>query len=540
MTLPPRRPVRATTGANALLSLLVVAALTVTIRLPFLLHGDRFFDSDEAVEGLMARHVLKGELPVFLWGQRYKGVPEVYLNAAVFAVTGSSVVALKATTLACFALAVCLQFLLVARMFSHRVAWMATALLVVGPPSLVLWTLSANPEVVLTLLAGAAMGLALLEWERSGSRLSLAIAAGAVGFGLWVHQYILYYVVALAAYAMWTSAALRTRLREIAAGHGLPLWLRVATAAVGAIAAVYFALGLMAFVTSGFDVTIGGLFIGLKNPQKLWRLSAALLILYGGTRFAGQLVQPNHRDERPLALAGLIGFLIGYAPVLAANHGSLSLPLTRMDASDLVHATATIATFIVPMALGFRTPSTEWLPVSPWFGLILAGLVSLSFFALRRRGIPPFFHIFLVAVPIVFVASGSYHDPQSYRYVMPLFGALPVVLAVGIDQMGQWSKLAAAAAFGSLLVMFAAQELAWYQRLVPDTRSPAALECFASNGVRGALADYWMSYKLTFLSGERVIVAPTNGVDRYPPYTEFVRSLDLPAGGQPCQSHLLQ
>src|SRR5688572_31127312 len=58
-----------------------------------------------------------------------------------------------------------------------------------------------------------------------------------------------YYVVAVAAYAVCTSAALRTRLREIADGHGLPSWLRVATAAVGAIAAGYFALGLMAFVT---------------------------------------------------------------------------------------------------------------------------------------------------------------------------------------------------------------------------------------------------------------------------------------------------
>ncbi len=113
---------------------------------------------------------------------------------------------------------------------------------------------------------------------------------------------------------------------------------------------------------------------------------------------------------------------------------------------------------------------------------------------------------------------------------MPLYGALPVVLAVGINHVGQWSKPAAAAVFGAILVLFASQELAWYQRLAPDTRSPATLECFSRNGVKGALADYWLSYKLTFLSGEQVIVAPTNGVDRYPPYTAFVRSLELPAG----------
>src|SRR5947209_17711313 len=87
----------------------VIAGATIAARLPFLLHADRFFDADEAVEGLMARHVLAGEHPLFLWGQRYKGVPEIYLSAAVFRTAGSSVVALKAVTLVCFVVFVCLN-----------------------------------------------------------------------------------------------------------------------------------------------------------------------------------------------------------------------------------------------------------------------------------------------------------------------------------------------------------------------------------------------------------------------------------------------
>jgi hypothetical protein len=55
------------------------------------------------------------------------------------------------------------------------------------------------------------------------------------------------------------------------------------------------------------------------------------------------------------------------------------------------------------------------------------------------------------------------------------------------------------------------------------------------------MADYWLSYKVTFLSGETLILAPTNGVDRYPPYTFFVRSLGPAAdAAQPCRSLLLQ
>ena len=114
--------------------------------------------------------MLQGELPAFLWGQRYKGVPEVYLAAAVFAVAGPSVIALKSVTLACFALFVCLQFLLVERLFSRAIAWMATAFLIVCPPSLVLWSLSANAEVVMTMLAGTVMCLGVDIWRRTGSR----------------------------------------------------------------------------------------------------------------------------------------------------------------------------------------------------------------------------------------------------------------------------------------------------------------------------------------------------------------------------------
>jgi hypothetical protein len=42
--------------------------------------------------------------------------------------------------------------------------------------------------------------------------------------------------------------------------------------------------------------------------------------------------------------------------------------------------------------------------------------------------------------------------------------------------------------------------------------------------VTHARAGYWLAYKLTFLSQERLIVAPVDGVDRYPPYAAAVES----------------
>jgi len=88
--------------------------------------------------------------------------------------------------------------------------------------------------------------------------------------------------------------------------------------------------------------------------------------------------------------------------------------------------------------------------------------------------------------------------------------------------------------------MGAVEQATWYTRLPPETRSGPIIECLTRHGLRGAMADYWLSYKLTFLSGETLILAPSNGVDRYPPYTSFVRSLGPAEAAQPCRSLLLQ
>src|SRR5579862_455220 len=178
-------------------ALVVVVVLVAAARAPFLARGAQFFDADEAVEGLMARHVPAGELPAFMWGQNYKGVPEVYVAAALFAMAGPGVVALKAATLMLFvAFAVC-QFVLLERLFSRRVAWLATLFLVAGPPVLVYWSLSGSGEIAATLLAGSVLVLAWHTWIQTRSAAALAVACAAVGAGLWVQQFIIYYVVAL-------------------------------------------------------------------------------------------------------------------------------------------------------------------------------------------------------------------------------------------------------------------------------------------------------------------------------------------------------
>jgi hypothetical protein len=525
-----------TTAGVSWFRLAIVAAAVTLARLPFLLQASRFFDSDEAVEGLMARHVLGGEFPLYFWGQRYKGVPEVYLSAAALrAWTGGDggVITLKAVTLACFALYACLNFRLLEQCFSRRIAWIATVFVIACPPTMVLWGLSGSADIVMTMLTGTTLLLGFTAWRRNGSRAGLVMAAVSLGFGLWIQQYILYYAAALAVTAVdWTQAG-RARLRQLGAAATLPAWLRISIHLVTTVALVYIALGLAAFFGLGFSVSLPGVAVTVSHPQKMWWIAALLLSIAAAGLSAGLLM----RDRSWRAwLAPALGFLAGFSPAIVGRlfAAGYTAPTGRMDFTGLQSAVSPFAGTALPMVFGFKGSGAERLAVPAWSALVIIAAVVAGYAGLRRARpeavradwgpYPAVFHAFLIVAPVMFLASGSFIDAQSYRYLMPLHAALPVVYAVGIEAVSRTSRIVGLVLFTALATVFTVQQADWYRRLQPDREIQRIIECLDDAGAGAAYADYWLSYKLTFLTAERIIVSPLNAVDRYPPYTAFVRA----------------
>ncbi len=64
-------------------------------------------NSDEAVVGLMTRHIIEGEFPTFFWGQAYGGSQEALLTVPGFAIAGSGWLALRIVPIALYAVAPC-------------------------------------------------------------------------------------------------------------------------------------------------------------------------------------------------------------------------------------------------------------------------------------------------------------------------------------------------------------------------------------------------------------------------------------------------
>jgi hypothetical protein len=64
--------------------------VALVVRIWLVVHTHAVFDGDEALVGIQAERVLRGEFPVYFYGQPYMGSLEVYLIAIVFAILGPS------------------------------------------------------------------------------------------------------------------------------------------------------------------------------------------------------------------------------------------------------------------------------------------------------------------------------------------------------------------------------------------------------------------------------------------------------------------
>ena len=80
------------------IAITIGCALVIARSAVFVWYQQSFFDSDQAIVGLMAKHLSEGRaFPLFFYGQSYMLGVDAWLAALVFLVTGPSVSALHAT-----------------------------------------------------------------------------------------------------------------------------------------------------------------------------------------------------------------------------------------------------------------------------------------------------------------------------------------------------------------------------------------------------------------------------------------------------------
>jgi len=276
-----QQPARGGRDALILALLMILAAL---IRLDFMRATQWSIDSDEAIVGLMGRHILEGRgIPTFYYGQHYMGSLEAIVASGSFALFGATPFTLSLVPLACAVLLVPLMYAL-GRAIAGRIAGLVAALLTAFPPAgLIVWSTKARGGFIEILLLGALALLVAARWFQGDlKKLRYPALLGAVlGLGWWVNNQIVYFIVPIAAFSLAV-------LTEAAAKKTMSL----------SRVAVIVLVGSAAFLVAGapywiYNIRLGfpsfGMF-GLAEgealaAQRRGLFAVALPILLGATRF---------------------------------------------------------------------------------------------------------------------------------------------------------------------------------------------------------------------------------------------------------------
>jgi 4-amino-4-deoxy-L-arabinose transferase-like glycosyltransferase len=424
---------------------LVVAGVAagILLRIEVLRSELGALDSDEAVVGLMALHVLDGEFSAFYWLQAYTGFQAPVLLAPVLALVGPHALVLKVFTVLLFAIAGVLVWLVGRQTVGADAAWLGALLFWTWPPFFVWWSTRTYLYEQFLILGLAALLLAMRL--RAGPTRRDAVLLGVVlGLGWWSSPQV--FLLALPA-VVWLVARRPDVLRL--AHLVLPT----------------------ALVTSA--------------PWWIWNVRNDWLSLR---------LQPE---------AGV--------------------------SSSFLERLETLFADVIPTWLSLRTPlSLEW-TVGPVLGvaLLLAAFGYVAWLFYRRPAPLEPLLVALAFYPIFYLSSsfGYYRDAPKY---LVMLAPVPALLLGRLLQGRVRAALALAAAVAiSFVGIRQIEDTGRYVAHVPNVPVPKdispLIETLEREGVTRVFADYWLAYRITFESNERIIATSTDFV-RYPPHDRVVRA----------------
>src|SRR5215472_2496716 len=212
-------------------ALWVCLLVAVVVRVWLVIHTHGVIDGDEALVGIQAEHILRGELPVYFYGQPYLGSLETYCIALLFAIFGPSVWVLRAEPILMSLILVWLTWRLASILagaaqlppYARRYFVTIAALLAAIPPlydgiaKMRTWGGLIETLILMLLLLLSALQLTR-RWREGAPRRELALRWAGIGFiaglGFWIYALIISAVLAAAAWIVCGAIAGVVTLRQ--------------------------------------------------------------------------------------------------------------------------------------------------------------------------------------------------------------------------------------------------------------------------------------------------------------------------------------
>ena len=162
----------------------------------YLISNGVTLDADEAVVGLMAKHIAEGEeIPVFYYGQHYMGSLEAILASFSFQIFGVSNFTLKIIPYTTSLILIIVMFLLGKELYNNVAGRLAALFTAISPTMLIQWSTKARGGFIEVVLIGALALLITLKWIKNPTKKLTLLIGLLLGLGWWVNNQVIYFIL---------------------------------------------------------------------------------------------------------------------------------------------------------------------------------------------------------------------------------------------------------------------------------------------------------------------------------------------------------
>jgi hypothetical protein len=477
------------TKKNPFMAILFGMGAASAILKSALLIADVFpFNSDEAIVGLMARHILQGKWPVFFYGQAYMGTLDASLVAATFSLFEPQIILIRVVQVILYIGVVVTTGYMGWQIFhSKQIGLISAGLMVIPSVNVTLYTTVSLGGYGEVLLLGNLLIIVALKIKTEPKKVWYGLWGFIAGWGLWAFGLILIYIIPTLILLLYGHIKNQNRrqslvnlsLAAIALLIGLSPWILWA-----------FSNGFSPLLEELFGSAISG--ANSSNPFFAILTHLYNFLLFGTTVIFGLrppweirwLAQPL----LPLALAFWLVILI-YA----------IRSLTKQDEAQ----------------------SGRWILVGVMTTLVVG-------FILTPFGADPSGRYFLpFAVPLSLFAAefcvNLHQGTKRIRWTYLLPSAILVFNLWGTIEVAHQTPPGLTTQFDSIT---------WIDHQFDDE----LINFLKANGETRGYSNYWVAYPIAFQSDEEIIFIPclpyhedfryTSRDNRYQPYTEEVEGSD--------------
>lgn len=533
----------------ALLPVLLIL-LALFHRLPLMQVREAQLPGDETVYGIMGMHILKGQFPIYYYGQAYLGTLEAYAVALLSLFMGMNGWTLQLSGFFFYALFMATHFSLIKKLFGTQTAVFSSFLLIFPP--VMFWELSVRALGYTNILFCGALSVLLWFKVFAERKKSYIFPLGlCLGAGLWLNPVFILYLPALVLMTLFWHRGFQLRLKWLKMNWltfeslKAPRGFKILLGAANVLLLAYLLKQLVVFFTGPVDFKFLG--FDFSRPPFQWKgIKKALLFTAG----EGLLLAASQGRKPFLSFLKrwwklAAGVAAGYLPALIFNltdgEGYRILHSKGLvGASEILHKLKTLAIDLVASSTwGARPDAVQYGSMEGYAGLAIVVFFTAAFIfyfseyreswkALFKKGVRQkgfFFCFFALTVLLMTFLSSLEAD----RYMAPFYWASSITAGFFLSRMAD--RFRAVAVLGLTVLVFYYSFAAGNYTVNAFSRAdiPGLIRVLDQENLLGGMTDYDHAYQLSFYSGEKMVFIPLKGALRVPDYKTRVDALDRKA-----------